>query len=107
MALRYHPAVETTRTFSRGDDTEKRERSHEARLVVALECDRPLANPRAYTIGKGAGLIVGRGPERKLDGDGDSLRLEVPDPWMSGQHVRIWREDRGWHAEDLGSKNGT
>jgi pSer/pThr/pTyr-binding forkhead associated (FHA) protein len=45
-----------------------------------------------------AGLLIGRNPE---------CTLVLGDDFASGRHVRIYRRDDGWYADDLGSTNGT
>ena len=45
-----------------------------------------------------AGLLIGRNPE---------CALVLSDDFASGRHVRIYRRDDGWYADDLGSTNGT
>ena len=45
-----------------------------------------------------AGTLVGRNPESSL---------VLDDDYASGRHLRIYRDDQGWVAEDLGSTNGT
>ncbi len=93
--------METTRTFSGDGGPKDEESADRARLVLSLECARPLAPPRAYAID--GELTIGRGAERRLE----ERRVEVPDPWMSGRHARVVRQGDGWKLEDLGSKNGT
>jgi transcriptional regulator with PAS, ATPase and Fis domain len=38
---------------------------------------------------------------------GRTLRIGLPDRWMSNAHARLWREGEAWLAEDSGSTNGT
>jgi pSer/pThr/pTyr-binding forkhead associated (FHA) protein len=33
--------------------------------------------------------------------------IELPFPAVSGRHARFWRDEAGYHLEDLGSANGT
>jgi pSer/pThr/pTyr-binding forkhead associated (FHA) protein len=42
--------------------------------------------------------VIGRRPD---------VDIELPFPAVSGQHARFFRDDRGYHLEDLGSANGT
>ncbi|MDO5501873.1 MAG: FHA domain-containing protein [Actinomycetia bacterium] len=44
------------------------------------------------------GTLIGRNPE---------CALVLDDDYASGRHVKIYREDGQWFAEDLGSTNGT
>ena len=49
---------------------------------------------------------IGRGATRAVRRDGSTLRVEVPDPWMSASHLRFERERAHWLAADAGSRNG-
>lgn len=40
-------------------------------------------------------------------GRGHGATIALPFPAVSGQHARFFRDDRGYHIEDLGSANGT
>jgi len=80
-------------------------------LVVALECERPLAAPVRLSLGEVDLCAIGRGEERtwtRESGAGESaLRLALPDGWMSTRHATVRRGDAGWMVRDEGSKNGT
>ncbi|HEU5059286.1 MAG TPA: sigma-54-dependent Fis family transcriptional regulator, partial [Kofleriaceae bacterium] len=80
-------------------------------LVVALECERPLAAPVRLSLGEVDACAIGRGEERgwtrESDGGRATLRLRLPDGWMSGRHAAIVRGEGGWMVSDEGSKNGT
>jgi DNA-binding NtrC family response regulator len=79
-------------------------------LIVALECDRPLAPSTRHLLG-GLGLVtLGRGPRgaERLRADGvPALALRVPDRAVSSQHARLVRLRERWLLEDADSKNGT
>jgi hypothetical protein len=45
-----------------------------------------------------SGTLIGRNPE---------CALVLDDDYASGRHLKIYRGDVGWVAEDLGSTNGT
>lgn len=45
-----------------------------------------------------SGTLIGRNPESSL---------VLDDDYASGRHLRVYRDDQGWVAEDLGSTNGT
>lgn len=47
---------------------------------------------------KESGLLLGRNPE---------CTLVLDDDYASGRHARVYRDDRSWFVEDLGSTNGT
>lgn len=80
-------------------------------LFVALECIRPLAGAARFSLFEIDEVTVGRGAERaaqRYSRAGHArLRLEVPDRWLSSQHLRIQRRGSRWLLTDDGSKNGT
>ncbi|HEU4611489.1 MAG TPA: FHA domain-containing protein, partial [Kofleriaceae bacterium] len=49
---------------------------------------------------------IGRGATRAVRRDGSTLRVDVPDPWMSSSHLRFERDRAHWLAVDAGSRNG-
>lgn len=40
-------------------------------------------------------------------GTDPSCDVRIDDPYVSGRHARVWRDDDGVWVEDLGSTNGT
>jgi hypothetical protein len=76
-------------------------------LVVALECTRPSAGAARFSLAGIQEAHVGRGPERRARRAGGVLHLEIPDPALSSDHVRLFRDAGEWWLEDPGSKNGT
>jgi pSer/pThr/pTyr-binding forkhead associated (FHA) protein len=100
----------------RGDLYGTRVVSRTTKPSRAQEAPRPAKPPRAIrrgptniTVIEGslrgttlpltdAGLLIGRNPE---------CTLVLGDDFASGRHVRIYRRDDGWYADDLGSTNGT
>jgi transcriptional regulator with PAS, ATPase and Fis domain len=80
-------------------------------LVLGLECSRPLAPAGRFSIAELDRVTVGRGARRsrvKSTSDGKSgLRFDLPDGWMSTDHVRFERVGSRWSCMDAGSKNGT
>lgn len=40
-------------------------------------------------------------------GRGKGCDIQIGDISLSSKHLKIWYEDKEWHAEDLHSKNGT
>ncbi|WP_137122838.1 FHA domain-containing protein FhaB/FipA [Segeticoccus rhizosphaerae] len=100
----------------RGDLYGTRVVSRSTKQSRAQETPRPAKPPRAIrrgptniTVIEGslrgttlpltdAGLLIGRNPE---------CTLVLGDDFASGRHVRIYRRDDGWYADDLGSTNGT
>lgn len=47
---------------------------------------------------RAAGVLIGRNPE---------CALVLDDDFASGRHARVFNRAGAWHAEDLGSTNGT
>jgi transcriptional regulator of acetoin/glycerol metabolism len=78
------------------------------RLIIALECRRPLAGSARISLAGVDRVIVGRGADRSWRPGGErTLVVAVPDTEMSRQHFEITRAPGGWELVDLGSKNGT
>jgi transcriptional regulator of acetoin/glycerol metabolism len=74
-------------------------------LFLELECDRPLAGPARWRL-KGLDQVrLGRGASRRSQNDSRVLTIEVPDGWMSVEHLELLHRDGRWIARDLGSKN--
>jgi transcriptional regulator with GAF, ATPase, and Fis domain len=82
----------------------------EPHLVVALECDRPLALSARHRLGPGGTVVIGRGPAREVTRSGDhrglELGLRIPDLRMSSAHARLEGALGRWKVKDLGSRNG-
>jgi DNA-binding NtrC family response regulator len=76
-------------------------------LVLVYEGERPLAGGLDVTLTGTSELLLGRGSRRRLERDGDTARLRVPDEWMSSSHARVVRRGSHWQLEDLRSKNGS
>jgi hypothetical protein len=74
-------------------------------LIEALDGAAPLREQRRYPLGGADEAVLGRG--EVLERRGRSLRIGLPDGFMSTAHARVRREGEGWLAEDLGSTNGT
>src|SRR5437868_5721598 len=78
-------------------------------IVVALECDRPLAGASRHSLAQIDTVLLGRGARRlasRAQGSRE-LRLEVPDAWLSAAHARLVRRDGQWWIADALSTNGT
>jgi len=56
----------------------------------------PLAPPLIIEVDAVGTLEIGR-----------DMEPPVIDPWMSGQHAQVRRDESGWALNDLGSSNGT
>ena len=78
-------------------------------IVVALECDRPLAGASRHSLAHIDTVLLGRGTARRASRAQDSreLRLEVPDAWLSADHARLVRREGQWWIADALSTNGT
>jgi transcriptional regulator with PAS, ATPase and Fis domain len=101
------------RTLSYVDDRGDDEQSFVAPyVVVALECERPLVMPARLSLVEVDRAMIGRADERgwrRLSEEGiPTLRVGLPDGWMSGRHASLHRLSGGtWLLRDEGSKNGT
>jgi DNA-binding NtrC family response regulator len=84
--------------------------AREPSLVVALECDRPLAPSSRHRLGRAGKVILGRGAARDASRSGDyrhpRLRIAVADRRMSSTHAEVEGMDGVWNLTDPGSRNG-
>ena len=79
------------------DKAAKAAQKAQARLATHLVVtDGPLAGTSLPL--RDAGTLIGRNPEASL---------VLDDDYASGRHLRVYRDELGWVAEDLGSTNGT
>jgi FHA domain len=105
--------VGAERTLSYADERSEEERSFASPyLVVALECERPLALPVRLSLAEVDRAAIGRGELRtwrRLSEEGcPTLRIGLADGWMSSRHVVLVRAPGGgWLLRDEGSKNCT
>jgi DNA-binding NtrC family response regulator len=74
-------------------------------LYLALSGGKPGGGAR-WSLDGIDRVEIGRGATRIARREGKSLRIEVPDPWMSSSHLRFEREIAHWAAVDAGSRNG-
>ncbi|HET9156260.1 MAG TPA: sigma 54-interacting transcriptional regulator [Myxococcaceae bacterium] len=74
-------------------------------LFLELECERPLVGPARWRLTGFEQVRVGRGGARRSHVDPKVLSIEVPDAWMSVDHIEIRYIDGTWVARDLGAKN--
>jgi DNA-binding NtrC family response regulator len=77
------------------------------RLVIAMDCRRPLALPARMSLAASDDVVLGRGAARRWARDGRRLEIQLADDEMSRRHVRLRRREDGWELEELGSKNGS
>lgn len=92
---------------SRNSDVERRRVPY---LVVALECDRPLASPSRHCLMGLDTVAIGRGERRgvvrrSVDGE-RGLRLKFQDDRMSSDHAELILELGAWSVHDTDSRNG-
>ena len=74
-------------------------------LYLVVTAGKPLPGARWSLIGIDR-VEVGRAAEREVVRTGTTMRIGVPDPWMSTAHLRFERERAHWVAVDAGSRNG-
>ncbi|HTJ41568.1 MAG TPA: sigma 54-interacting transcriptional regulator [Kofleriaceae bacterium] len=74
-------------------------------LIIALDCDRPMAAPSRHVLDGLDEVTFGRG-DRRVRRDGTTLAVRLPDPRMSTEHGRLVRQGGGWVLDDPSSKNG-
>ena len=96
--------MSTTRTLSI-DESQLGETRRTDHLYVALSGGKPIGGAR-WSLDDVDRVEVGRGALRKATRTGRTLRVEIPDPWMSSAHLRFERERAHWLAVDAGSRNG-
>ena len=104
--------MSSERTLSYADAAAGAERTFVSPyLVVALECERPLAAPVRLSLGEVDACAIGRGDDRVWSRHSEAgqpvLRIALPDGWMSGRHAVLVRGEAGWRVRDEGSKNAT
>jgi hypothetical protein len=79
-------------------------------ILLAVECDRPLEQPRGHWLTGVHEVLLGRGAERQLRVVNDAglrkLSIRSPDSRMSTTHARLCQVDGRWVIEDLNSRNG-
>jgi hypothetical protein len=83
----------------------------EPNLFLAFDSNHPKQPTWRYRLGGVDEILVGRSRSTEVlcereDGK-DRLLLRFPDPWMSTDHARICRGERGMTMTDPGSKNGS
>ena len=64
-------------------------------LYLALTAGKPLGGSRWALSGIDR-IEIGRGTKRAMRCEGRTMVIEVPDPWMSSQHLRFERERAQW-----------
>jgi pSer/pThr/pTyr-binding forkhead associated (FHA) protein len=77
------------------------------RLVVALECRRPLCTGARISLADVDEVVIGRGTARRWSRTSRRLVVTIPDRELSRLHARLVRTKDGWSLRDAGSKNGT
>jgi transcriptional regulator with PAS, ATPase and Fis domain len=74
-------------------------------LIIALDCDRPLAAPSRHVLDGLDEVRFGRGDASRVRA-GNVLTVRFADPRISSDHGRLVRTPEGWTLEDPSSKNG-
>ena len=82
-----------------------RDRKGSPHLLEVLDGAAPYRPLLRHCLAGSEEIVLGRGDGTAREGR--TLRLGLPDRWMSTGHARLRREGEGWLAEDLGSTNGT
>ena len=76
-------------------------------LFEVLDCASPLRPSARHLLAAVDEVLLCRGEHRKAHREGGTLRLFVPDRFMSSEHARLRRDGNAFRLEDLKSKNGT
>lgn len=80
-------------------------------LFLMMQASRPLAPSVRIALDNVEEVVIGRGPERKVEKkvEGRTRRVVItsPDSMMSREHVKLIRLQGQWVASDAQSKNGT
>ena len=81
-------------------------------LTLSFQSDEPLAAPVRFPLEGVDEVLFSRGKagaraERAETGSGTTLRIEVPDRFLSSSHASLRRVFGRWVLEDKGSRNGT
>src|SRR5262249_7099772 len=88
-------------------DPDRRSVQLGAYLWLEMECERPLVGPARWRLSGLEQVRVNRGAHRATQPTGEhGLTIEVPDAWMSSEHLELRLEKDQWIGRDLGSKNG-
>src|SRR3569833_784829 len=74
-------------------------------LFLVVSVGLPLPGARWPLIGIDR-VEGGRAAEREVVRTGTTMRIGMPDPWMSTVHLRFERERAHWVAVDAGARNG-
>jgi transcriptional regulator of acetoin/glycerol metabolism len=78
-----------------------------AMLFEVLDCDNPLRPSARHLLTGLDEVVLCRGDERSAQRDGATLKLFIPDRFMSAVHARLKREGDRFRLEDAESRNGT
>ncbi len=93
-----------------GGDSDLRRTFKAPYLVLLMVADRAEVDSVRLSLAEVTSVHIGRGQElvhgRRHDGAESTLHIEVPDGWMSTQHMELCCEQGQWRMQDRGSKNG-
>jgi transcriptional regulator with PAS, ATPase and Fis domain len=104
LAADIERAILDTRTLSI-DESVHAQLQRVDHLYVVIAGGKPGGGAR-WSLANIDQIEIGRGARRSVRRDGRTLRIEVPDPWMSSSHLRFERDRAHWLAVDAGSRNG-
>jgi DNA-binding NtrC family response regulator len=76
------------------------------RLIVICERGRLTVPGLRVVLTSLNEVVVGRDSRRTLTRQGKAATISVPDHEISRKHLCVRRQQAGWEAADLGSKNG-
>ena len=80
----------STRTLQGIEDNPGEHEADADYLVIAFDCAQPLTAPARLWLDVPE-VAIGRGPRRSWARRDRTLRLELPDPWISVDHARLRR----------------
>ena len=76
-------------------------------LFLSMEAGRAIRGSGRFALDAIDVVELGRGDRRVASRVDRSLRITLPDAWMSQPHARLVRDGEAWRLEDLGSRNGS
>ena len=105
--LASHAVTRRGDTLSNAAPAQRRAVRRGPYLCLELECERPLVGPARWRLADLDHARIGRGTTRRWQPSSDGgLGIEIPDLWMSFEHLELRNAGTHWVARDLGSKNG-
>ncbi|MBL8914794.1 MAG: sigma 54-interacting transcriptional regulator, partial [Archangium sp.] len=97
-------------TLTEGFSAQAPDGKSSAYLFRVFDADRPLSPSARFSLDQIDEVLLGRADSRTIsrtdEGGKRTLRVGIPDRWMSTAHARLSRVMRTWVLEDTKSKNG-